>query len=711
MKSVLLSLTLLMMIGCEEFNANNIVCNEDNKCPDLHYCESDHCIKSECLNETKDKNGDDCINPQKCNIFTGNCEEIIVCDINGIIDQQDCGYNNKGKQSVVCKDGRWEDIGSCVETDECQNDEIVLSEELCGINKSGKKNKLCENGVLVDTELCKESDINCIDGCIDDDVCINTTQRDDILPCGINSAGLQKEICSDGQWIADLTCEIEEENCINGCIDDDVCINDEIILSEEICGFNNNGKQNVKCIDGKYESTTECLPNDTDCINGCVNNDVCEYDDIQTSTTCGFGNETNTTEICYQGAEWMCNTFIKQIGSNVYEKGLSIAVDGFGNVFITGETKGNLDGVINNGAEDIFLTKYDKYGNKLWTKLYGTTSVDGADGIAIDSDNNIYLTGKSNGIFGGPVRSECDAFIIKLTNDGDIIWTRYLTSNSYDYGISIAVTDTDVYVAGFTRGDLDGNQNKNESTTCNSINGSDDCLDIFVTKYNKDGEKQWVKQLGTPFDDRAVSIKISNSGNIYIAGSTKGNISGANAGVFDVFVIKLNNEGNILQTTQFGTAEEDKGLSIAVDENENVFLTGFTDGAFNNYTDLNGTEIFLAKYDNQNNQQYIKQLGTEGKNEEGYAITVTNNNIYITGYTYSHLESQLNKGFSDIFLSKFDFDGTVISTKLFGSDKDEHGKSIVVKNNKIYITGYTNGSLYDNVNAGDFDSFFMQLEE
>ncbi|MDH7499642.1 MAG: SBBP repeat-containing protein [candidate division NC10 bacterium] len=94
----------------------------------------------------------------------------------------------------------------------------------------------------------------------------------------------------------------------------------------------------------------------------------------------------------------------KQLGTIAEDVGYGIALDSSGNIYVTGSTEGDLDGNINAGLKDIFLVKYNSSGVRQWTRLLGTTADDVARGIAMDSSDEIYITGFTAGSLGGGQR-------------------------------------------------------------------------------------------------------------------------------------------------------------------------------------------------------------------------------------------------------------------------------------------------------------------
>ena len=146
---------------------------------------------------------------------------------------------------------------------------------------------------------------------------------------------------------------------------------------------------------------------------------------------------------------------------------------------MTGTTYRNLDGNTSAGDNDLFVVKYNSSGTKQWTKQFGTSSTDLADGVATDSSGNVYLVGYTyGGLDGNTNTGASDLFVVKYNSSGTKQWTKQLGSSSleYDYGVA---TDSsrNVYVSGETYGGLDGNTNAANA-------------DLFVVKYNSSGTKQ-----------------------------------------------------------------------------------------------------------------------------------------------------------------------------------------------------------------------------
>jgi hypothetical protein len=278
----------------------------------------------------------------------------------------------------------------------------------------------------------------------------------------------------------------------------------------------------------------------------------------------------------------------KQLGTSTSDSGKGVAMDSSNNIYVTGSTSGGLDGNTNSGSSDIFLVKYNSSGTKQWTKQLGTSSGESGKGVIVDSSNNIYVTGSTlGGLDGNTSSGDYDLFVVKYDSSGTKQWTQQLGSSAWDEGHGVSVDSLDnIYVTGWTWGGLDGN-------TTSGIR------DIILVKYNSSGIKQWTKQLGTSSVDDGKGLSIDASNNIYITGRTEGGLDGNTplGGYVDIFLVKYNSSGTKQWTKQFGTSlyDENNG-GIAVDSLDNIFVTGETYGAFDGNSNSGEQDIFLVKY-------------------------------------------------------------------------------------------------------------------
>jgi hypothetical protein len=317
-----------------------------------------------------------------------------------------------------------------------------------------------------------------------------------------------------------------------------------------------------------------------------------------------------------------------------------VAVDGSGNVYVSGYTLGNLDGNTNAGGYDAFLTMYDSTGVWQWTKLLGTAGNDWASSVAVDGSGYIYVTGGSTGNLDGSNAGGYDAFLAKFNSSGTLQWTRQRGSPEDESAYGVAVDGSGVYVTGYTLGDLDGETNAG-------------LHDAFLMKYDSTGTRQWTKLLGTVGDDWANGVAVDGSGYIYVTGPTIGNLDGNNnAGSGDAFLAKYDSTGTRQWTKLLGTAAPDDARAVALDGSGNIYITGGTDGNLDGNNNAGSGDAFLAKYDSTGTRQWTKLLGTAG-GESAYGVAAGGGYIYVTGPTTSNLDGNINAGGIDIFLGRY----------------------------------------------------------
>jgi len=150
----------------------------------------------------------------------------------------------------------------------------------------------------------------------------------------------------------------------------------------------------------------------------------------------------------------------RQLGTSGDDDSCGVAADAAGNVFISGETSGNLGGQPNAGGYDAFVAKYDASGKLLWTRQLGTSARDVSFGVAADADGNVFISGETSGSLGGPKAGNADAFVAKYDASGNLLWTRQLGTFAGDVSYGVAADAAgNVFISGFTWGSLGGQPN------------------------------------------------------------------------------------------------------------------------------------------------------------------------------------------------------------------------------------------------------------
>jgi len=175
----------------------------------------------------------------------------------------------------------------------------------------------------------------------------------------------------------------------------------------------------------------------------------------------------------------------------------------------TNDTQNKFQGSVN---------KFQGSVSREWNQLLGTSAQDIGYSISTSGDGSIYVTGSTQGDLDGQINNgSYDAFISKFNRDGSKEWTRLLGSDKNDYGYSISTSqDGSIYIAGTTHGYLD----------LQTYKGTGEQGDGFISKFNSDGYRQWTQHIGSQYRDWGRSISAANDGSIYITGTAEGYVDG-----------------------------------------------------------------------------------------------------------------------------------------------------------------------------------------
>lgn len=222
----------------------------------------------------------------------------------------------------------------------------------------------------------------------------------------------------------------------------------------------------------------------------------------------------------------------------------------------------------------------------------------------------------------------------------------------------------------------------------------------------------WSKQLGTPLDDAAGCVVTDHQGGVVVAGGTKGNLFTTNAGGDDVYIVKYNANGNQLWAKQFGTSKDDDPTQVTIDSQNNIIVVGNTGGIlFGPFTGPQG-DAFIVKYDSNGNQLWAKQYGTGDSSNCSVAVD-RQNNLYCAGITTGNLfgpnADSNDPGAYDSFIIKYDPSGNKLWAKQFGATGDDIAAHIALDaQGNAYVAGGTNqlfstSTGYDSAFLAKFD--------
>ncbi|MDD5492671.1 MAG: SBBP repeat-containing protein [bacterium] len=342
--------------------------------------------------------------------------------------------------------------------------------------------------------------------------------------------------------------------------------------------------------------------------------------------------------------------WVRQLGTTASDQGAALVCDAVGNIYVTGHTYGSFEGKTNAGGADIFLIKLEPSGKILWIKQFGSSESDYGLSVTSDSEGNAYVVGDTYGKLTGTRNyGEADVFIMKFDASGDRLWSAQFGTVFAEHTKMVLVDNSgNIFVTGDTSGTL-------EPKT--AFGG----YDIFLAKYNQYGDRLWIKQIGTAANDFSGGVAGDSSGNIYVSGETKGQVKGdVNKGLGDIFLARFDANGQKIWSRQLGSRASDSSLGLAIDATGAICIAGDTTGNLGQSKNKGLADVFMVKYYACGNTPWIIELGTD-KNEFCSGIAADKaGHVYLAGYTEGTFEGNKNAGYADMFIVSFKINGLVL---------------------------------------------------
>jgi hypothetical protein len=320
----------------------------------------------------------------------------------------------------------------------------------------------------------------------------------------------------------------------------------------------------------------------------------------------------------------------------------SMATDGSGNILVIGDFEGTVNlgsgPLTSAGNRDILLAKFDANGNHLWSKRFGDSNYQVGYSVAADASGNVVITGRfreTTNFGGGP-----------LTTDGDD--------------------------------------------------------DIFVAKYDADGNHLWSRRFGDHGAQQGNAIAVDGAGNIALTGHFTGTLDFGggpmtNTGPIDVFVAKLDADGNHLWSRSFHEDGFQRGDAVAVDSSGGVVIAGDFTGTLNfgggPLTSAGTDDIYLAKYDADGNHLWSKRFGdTQYQGTEGMTVDGLGN-VVLVGWFLGSVDFGgglfTSTDADDAFIATFDADGNPLWSRQFSGTRSQDAASVAVDAaQNILVSGF-----------------------
>jgi len=448
------------------------------------------------------------------------------------------------------------------------------------------------------------------------------------------------------------------------------------------------------------------------------------------------------------------------IGGAEYDTGDALAIDSDRNVFTAGtffgtmdiDPGGSVEMVVSNGSADMYITKVDREGNFLWGFGFGGTTYDVIAQMVSDSDGNIYAAG----YFGGTVdfepgrgttmlasAGESDAFLLKLDTNGNLLWVIPFGDTGTDLGFDLALNDSgDVIVSGAFSNTVDFDPGIGEFLLTSSFG-----IDVFVVSVDSEGEFNWAITFGGGSFDRPYGIDVDGNGNVLLSGTFintvdldpgPGESLHTSNGLYDIYILKLDPNGEFIWGSTIGGIGEEWGYDIDVDGDGFINITGqfgglvdFDPGKGEALAQSIGQpDPFVAQYDPNGDFAWVIPIKADGLGvtDAGWSVASDiQNTIYVTGAYSGYANIATNSanfnisslGGSDLFIFAVTSNGVPMWVDSYGGPGNDGGRKLTVDSgSNLYITGYFQNTVSfpaemggDLTSSGDFDAFTLKVIE
>ena len=307
-----------------------------------------------------------------------------------------------------------------------------------------------------------------------------------------------------------------------------------------------------------------------------------------------------------------------------------IAVDSQGSSYVIGHFQGSstfgtvpLAGA---GLTDVFVAKLDPRGQVVWARAFGGPGADEGHAIAVDASGHLLATGSFSGTVDfdpGAGRTELasaggsDAFLLRLTPDGNLAWARRLGGKLADAGMRVAVgAKGETWVAGDFQGSMDGLDSAGKT-------------DAFLARFDEAGGLSWARRIGGVKDDAARGVAAGRNGEVWVAGSFEemagigpsgGHLALQSAGKPDVFVLRLDAAGTLVFSGRIGGPQGESVGAVAAAGAGGLALAGRFSGTADfdpgpgsfSRAAAGSSDAFVARLEGTGRLAWARQFGANG---------------------------------------------------------------------------------------------------
>ena len=410
--------------------------------------------------------------------------------------------------------------------------------------------------------------------------------------------------------------------------------------------------------------------------------------------------------------------WIKSFGGSGDDTARSIISTSDGGYAVFGFTN-SIDGDILDkpmAVVDYWLLKLDVEGNLQWSKTYGGSGEDKGQQVIQTSDGGYALTGYAQSADGDGSNNEGfhDNWVIRLDAQGNILWERSFGFSGHDHSYDIIQTKNGgLFFTGhldITAARADGFTEKGTSLTRHGVG------EFWGTKLDSNGDIEWRSYFGGSNNDRAFGVVQAGDGGFVMAGFSESNDFDIknNHGSYDFWVVKINERGELLWENAYGGSEIDRSYSIVNTADGGYAIAGQTLSSDSDVGKNNGgSDFWLIKLDDDGNLVWESSFGGSGFELAEGLGEMSNGDFMIVGNSKSvDGDTNENSGENDIWIIRTDSNGQLQWQKSIGGADLDYGFDVLEnQDGSVMIVGETLSHDFPDIqNRGLTDAVLIKLK-
>jgi hypothetical protein len=407
--------------------------------------------------------------------------------------------------------------------------------------------------------------------------------------------------------------------------------------------------------------------------------------------------------------------FIETIGGSKNEAFNAVTKTTGGGYIVAGYTQSNDGDIISkaNISFDFLVSKFSSENTLEWQKTYGGSEDDSASAIiqTLGGGFAVLGTSKSSDLEVSANAGSQDFWLLKLSNNGNLLWEKSFGFLGADYGTALLETkDGGFLITGVLDVSASNGQGNAKSTEIQHAGG-----DYWAIKTDQAGNLEWSQFFGGSFTEVPLGIIETDENNFIVVGSSDSNdfnISNSK-GSYDFWITKLAPNGNLIWEKSFGGTQIDEAKAITNTNDGNFLIVGDTRSTDKDVSVNNGAaDVWILKISTEGNLIWEKTIGGSNFDVARAVYRTQDNGFLIAGSSRSLDNGFENKGQNDALILKIDDSGNLLWQKTFGGSEIDFFYGVVELNNTAVVAvGESSSSNQDIINNKGFtDALIIQIK-